>query len=161
MTSQSSLLFVPVIVAVEEKYNDNNGSYQVAYTWNGEKVERVGGMYCNKYYSVNCTAEQFQAAKQWERDNTAETIPYNKYCYNRLGAQTFLGCVVTLKGSRKAPNKTPLTVIQFHEAYFDKRWNQHVTEKVTVTDGITSWEVSSNCINELIKGVKEYVYWAE
>lgn len=120
-----------------------------------------GGMYCNKIYTVNCTPEEFEAAKQWERDNTKETIPYNKYCYNRLGANTFLGCIVTLKGSRKAPNKTPLTVIKFHEAYFDKRYNQHVTEKVTVTDGVTSWDVSSNCIHELIKGVKEYVYWAE
>lgn len=154
-------LLTPVVVAVAEMYNDNNGAYQDVWLWDGEQVTISGGMYCNKVYSVNCTTDQFEAAKAWQRENTAETIPYNKYCYNRLGAQTFLGCIVQLKGSRKAPNKTDLTVIEFHESYYDNRYNQHVTEKVTVTDGQESWTVSSNCIDKLVKGVKEYVFWAD
>ena len=154
-------LNTPVVVAVDERYNDNNGAYQDVYVWDGETVSMIGGMYCNKTYSVNCTADQFEAAKQWQRDNTPETIPYNKYCYNRRGAQTWIGCVVKLARSRKAPNKVELRVTDFHEAYYDTRFNNHVAEQVTVTDGQQSWTVSSNCINELVKGVKEYVYWAE
>ena len=150
-----------VVVAVDERYNDNNGAYQDVYLWDGESVTMAGGMYCSKVYSVNCTPEQFEAAKQWQRDNTPETIPYNKYCYNRLGAQTWIGCIVKLARSRKAPNKTPLRVTAFHEAYYDTRYNNQVVEQVTVTDGQQSWTVSSNCINELVQGVKDYVYWAE
>lgn len=149
-----------IIVAVDECYNDNNGSYQVAYIWDGKSVSTIGGMYDNKHYSVNCTEEQFLAAKLWQRENTPETIPFNKYCYNRLGANTFIGCIVKLARSKKAPNKTELKVTDFHESYYDSRFNQHVTEKVTVTDGVTSWIVSTNCINEIVKGVKEYVFWA-
>lgn len=150
-----------VIVAVDECYNDNNGAYQVAYVWDGESVSTLGGMYDNTHYSVNCTDAEFAAAKAWQRANTPETIPFNKYCYNRLGANTFIGCIVKLARSRKAPNSVELKVTEFHESFYDSRYNQYVPERITVTDGTSSWIVSSGCINELVKGVKEYVFWAQ
>lgn len=151
----------PVVVSVDECYNENNGSYQVAYLWDGESVTTEGGIYCNKLYSVDCTPEQLQSAIEWQRENTPLTIPYNKYCYNRLGAHTYIGCVVKLKRSRLAPNGVELTVTDFHESYYCQRFNQTVTEKITVTDGNESWVVSSGCIADVVRGVKEYVYWAD
>lgn len=152
-----------VIVAVEEKYNENNGAYQIAHAWDGERVERVGGMYEQVMYCVNATPDQFKAASEWAKAN-AEANPtnnWNKYCYNGRGAFTFIDCIVTLKRSRKAPNGTPLKVVNFLEAGYNARFNNHVAERVEVTDGESTWIVSSGCIDEVVKGVVEYPLWIE
>jgi|GEM_PF-6337785 len=150
-----------VIVAVEEKYNDNNGAYQIAYLWDGERVEQAGGMYDPAIYCVNATPEQIKAASEWAKAD-AEANPtknWNKYYYGGLGANTFVGCVVTLKRSRKAPNGTPLKVINFLEAAYYTHFNKHLAERVEVTDGYNSWVVSSGCIDKVIKGVVKYPSW--
>lgn len=151
----------PVVVAVDDRYNDNNGAYQIAYLWDGETVYTEGGIYCDKVYTVNCSVEQKEAAINWKIENTELSIPYNKYCYGGRGARTYIGCTIKLAKSRKAPNKVELKVTAFHESYYDGYYNQHVGEKITVTDGNNSWVVSSNCIAEVVKGVKDIVYWAQ
>lgn len=148
-----------VVVAVDDKWNENNGAYQVAYLWDGESVTTAGGMYCNEVYHVNCTDEQFEAAKAWQIENTERSIPRNKYCYNMLGANTYIGCKVKLARSRKAPNKTVLTVTDFHESYFSEKFNNRVPEQFTVTDGVDSWTVSTGCLAEVVEGVKQYPSW--
>ena len=148
-----------IVVAVDECYNDNNGAYQIVYVWDGEKVSTTGGMYCSDNYSVNCTSEQFEAARAWQIENTPETVPFNKYCYGGRGADTYIGCKIKLARSRKAPNKTVLTVTGFHESYYSERFNSLVPEQFTVTDGEEKWTVSTGCFAELVEGVKEYPRW--
>lgn len=160
MTAQK--LETPVVVAVDECYCNDNGAYQTAYLWDGEKVFTDGGRYYRgPHFTVNCDPEQFKAAVEWQRENTPYTIPYNKYCYNRLGAHTYIGCIVKLKRSRLAPNGVPLKVVEFFESYYDKNYDQRVDEKFSVTDGTVTWKVSTNCLAEVVQGVKEYVYWAD
>lgn len=152
-----------VIVAVEEKYSDNNGNYQIAHVWNGECVTQIGGVYDSNVYSVNATPEQFKAASEWAKAN-AEANPtnnWNKYCYGGRGADTFIDCIVTLKRSRKAPNKIPLKVVNFLENVYDARFNNYTGERIEVTDGYNNWVVSSGCINEVIKGHVDYPFWAQ
>lgn len=148
-----------IVVAVDDKWSENNGAYQTAYIWDGKSVSTAGGMYCEEVYKVNCTDEQFKAAKDWQIKNTERTIPRNKYCYNMAGAYTYIGCKVKLSRSRKAPNKTVLTVTDFHESYFSEKFNNRVPERFTVTDGVDSWTVSTGCLAEVVEGVKEYPLW--
>ena len=152
-----------VIVAVEDMYNDNNGAYQIAYLWDGERVEQVGGVYDQVMYCVNATPEQIKAASEWAKAN-AEANPtnnWNKYCYGGRGADTFIDCIVTLKRSRKAPNIVPLKVVNFLEDVYDERFNNYTGERVEVTDGENNWVVSSGCINEVIKGFVKYPFWVK
>ena len=151
-----------VCIAIDHLYDDSMGDYAVFYLWDGEKVYTEGGMYSgvrSDAYEVNATREQIAAASAAYIESAPETYNYNKYCYGRRGCNTFIGCIVKLHRSRKAPNNTDLTVVDFHEAYYCNRYNQHVPEKLTVTDGVSTWAVSSNCIKTVVKGVKEKPFW--
>lgn len=151
------------LISVDHKYSDNNGAWTEFYCWTGTEVVTFGSMYGTDerehLITDDLTEDELQAAKAWIFENTEEKATYNKYCYNRLGATTYLGCIVTLKRSRKAPNNVDLKVIEFHESYYNKQFNNHVAEQVTVTDGINCWTVSSNCIDKLVKGTKKLPYW--
>ncbi len=147
-----------VCVAIDEKYSDNNGAYQIAYFWDGISVSVGGGMYDGAAYSVNCTPEQKQAAIDWMQSNCQLTANWNKYCYRGLGAFTYIGCIVKLARSRKAPNGVDLKVLDFYESRWDGSYK--VSEQVKVTDGDNVWIVSSSCIAELVQGIKDLPFWA-
>lgn len=147
-----------VCVAIDEKYSDNNGAYQIAYFWDGISVSVGGGMYDGAVYSVNCTPEQKQAAIDWMQSNCQLTANWNKYCYGGLGAFTYIGCIVKLARSRKAPNGVDLKVLDFYESRWEGSYK--VSEQVKVTDGDNVWIVSSSCISELVKGIKDLPFWA-
>lgn len=156
------LLSTPVCIATDDRYDDSMGSYTVFYFWDGEKVTIEGGMYSDlafNAYEVNATLEQKVQASEWYVKNTEKGVNYNKYCYNGRGANTYIGCIVKLKRSRKAPNNVNLKVTDFFEGGYCSRYNQEVTEKVEVTDGENTWVVSSNCINEVVEGVIELPFW--
>lgn len=151
-----------VCIAIDHKYDDSMGAYSVFYFWDGQNVSTKGGMYSGlafNAFEVNATHEQVIEASAAYMETVPETYNYNKYCYGRRGCNTFIGCIVKLHRSRKAPNSTELKVTEFHEAYYCKRYNQHVPEKITVTDSVNSWTVSSNCIKEVVKGIKEKPFW--
>lgn len=152
--------FTPVCVARDDRYSDNNGAWSELYMFDGERVWKEGSMYDHvSERSVNATLEQIVDASAVYMNQQTEGYNYNKYCYNMRGANTFVGCIVTLSRSRKAPNNTELTVTNFHESYYDSRYNQHVSEKITISDGTSYWTVSSNCIANVVKGVKEKPFW--
>lgn len=152
-----------VCIAVDHKYSDNDGAWSVFYMWDGEKVFTEGGMYsvlAYDAYEVDATREQLEAASDWARANTPYGNNWNKYANNRLGAYTFVGCIVTLARSRKAPNKTPLKVVAHHDRYFDQRFGNWVDEKVTVKDESgETYTVSIGCIKEVIQGVQNLPFW--
>jgi len=150
------------LISVEGKYDQSMGAYDLFHVWDGERVNVIGSMYDQQARESDfdqITDENLKLAKDWIFANTEEGFAYNKYCYNRLGANTFIGCIVKLKRSRKAPNGVELRVTDFHESHYSSKFNNHVTEQVTVTDGTSSWTVSSGCIDSVVKGVKELPYW--
>lgn len=151
--------FEAVCVAVDSRYDDSMGAYDVAYMFDGESVFTVGGMYSqeNVPSHTNCTFEQKREASIKYMETAKESNNFNKYCHNGRGEYTFIGCTVSLKRSRKAPNNTPLEVVDFIEGGYNGRYNE--TDKVEVTDGVSSWVVSSGCIEKVIKGVKETPFW--
>lgn len=147
-----------VCVAVDRKYDDLMGVYNVAYLWDGEKVSMEGGIYQDTdYNSVTASLEERRAASVWVEANTEESGNYNKYAR----CNTYVGCVVTLKRSRKAPNKKPLLVVDFQDRYYSNAFRTWVDEKVIVLDQETDTEytVSYGCINELVKGIKNLPFW--
>lgn len=100
-----NVTFAPVVVAVEELYDHSNGNYEIAYLWNGVQVTTAGGMYSRETFTVNATADQIAAAAQWTKVNTEYKPTYSKHINGGRGGFTYVGCVVTLARSRKAPNK--------------------------------------------------------
>lgn len=155
-------LITPVCIATEDRYDESMGSYTVFYLWDGERVTIEGGLYSDlsfDAYEVNATLDQKIQASKWYVENTEKGLNYNKYCYNGRGANTYIGCIVRLKGSRKATNNVNLKVTDFFEGGYCSRYNQKITEKVEVTDGENTWVVSSSCINEVVERVHDLPFW--
>lgn len=156
-----NVTFAPVVVAVEELYDHSNGNYEIAYLWDGVQVTTAGGMYSRETFTVNATAEQIAAAAQWTKVNTEYKPTYSKHINGGRGGFTYVGCVVTLARSRKAPNKKPLFVRSFEEGYFDEKFRCEVVDKVVVFDDETQTEytVSASCIKDVIKGTQKLPFW--
>lgn len=146
-----------VCVAADHCYDDSMGAYVVAYLWDGEKVTREGGIYQNTdYTSANATIEEKRAASVWLESNIDYSANYNKYAK----CDTYVGCIVTLKRSRKAPNNVPVKVIDFIDGGYNSRFNSYESEKVVVeTEQGERFTVSYGCIDTLVKGIQKFPYW--
>tara|TARA_Y100000310_G_C20233141_1_gene601199 strand:+ start:120 stop:590 length:471 start_codon:yes stop_codon:yes gene_type:complete len=148
----ATLLETPVCVKMQECYTDNNGAFNVYYMWDGEKVYNDGGTQAGFIYqNVDATKQQKIDAANWVYANTKED---DNEC-------TYVGCVVILQRCRKAPNKTPLKVLDFAEGYYNE-YNRYVVEQILVEleDSTSVW-VSYSCIKEMVKGVKKVETWVE
>jgi hypothetical protein len=152
-----------VCLAVDHKYSENNGAYSIFYMWDGEKVFTEGGIYSDlayDAYNVNASKDELLAASEHMREVTPFTNSYSKYANNMRGAYTFVGCVVKLARSRKAPNGVELLVVDFHDRYFSNAFGCWVDEKITVQDSNkTTYTVSIGCIKEVVKGAQELPFW--
>lgn len=145
-----------VVVATEDKYNDNDGAYHLAYVWNGETVSIVN--YSNGYNNVPYNAAVKDANPYQVEDAVNWWINVRKDLSYRNGNPTFIGCVVTLQRSRKAPNKTPLKVINHELGGYNSYYMQHDPERVCVEhEGQAIW-VSVGCIKEVVQGARPW--WA-
>ncbi|QFT40083.1 MULTISPECIES: hypothetical protein [unclassified Vibrio] len=138
------------VVWVDHRYNDNDGAYSIAVIWTGSSIRQEN--YSNGYNNVafnaaevNATQEQIETAAQWYIDNCKDTSM-------RDGHSTFIDCTVTLTRSRKAPNNTPLRVVNFSKGGFDDRYGHGQPDEICVKldDGETVW-VSLGCLKEVVK----------
>lgn len=140
-----------VVVAVDHKYNDNDGAYSIAVVWDGSVA--VSHNYSNGYNGVkfdaavkDATDEQVKAAAEWYINT------YKDISEDHRGNPTFIGCTVTLSRSRKAPNKTPLKVTKYAAGGYNKRYGCWDQPKVCVdVQGQPVW-VSVGCISEVLQG---------
>lgn len=154
-----------VCVAVDHKYDDSMGSYSIFYMFDGEKVSIEGGMYSNMsfdHYTVNATDEQICEAAKVYNDSVEESNNYNKYANGGTGAYTYVGCIVKLSRSRKAPNKKELKVVAFNDRYYNDYYGNWVSETIDLLDeetGTVYQNISIGCIKEVVQGVKEEIWW--
>lgn len=140
-----------VIVAIEERYNDNDGAYSFAWVLEGDKLYTVsvsnghnGGRFDDAV--VDATPEQVAIA--------AEIYANEK----RMTAQ-WLDCTVILARSRKAPNRVPLLVVDYATGGYNARFNQYDPEQVCVlVEGEKTW-VNATCVKGVVKGA--YPYWKQ
>ncbi|QGZ16081.1 hypothetical protein Kuja_0900 [Vibrio phage vB_VchM_Kuja] len=154
-----------VCVAVDHKHDDSNGAYSIFYMWDGKEVSTEGGMYSGlayNHYSVDASEEQIKAASDYMRETAEEGYAYNRNANCFRGDYTYIGCVVKLARSRKAPNNTELEVIDYIDRFYNKKFHSWVEAKIVVqnSDGNTYY-VSVGCIKEVVKGVKELPYWVK
>ncbi len=156
-----------VCIAKEEKYSENNGAWTIFWLFDGVDITVEGGMYAGlpyDYYRVDATREQKKAASVIYMDNQKEGNNYNKYANGGNGADTFVGCIVSLARSRKAPNKTALKVLEFNDRYYSAHFNNWVSATIDLENEATGEifnNVSLGCIKEIIKGVKQRPFWFE
>lgn len=153
-----------VCVAVDHKYSDNNGAWSEFYLFDGVNVWTEGGMYSDlayNTYEVDASHEQIVEAAKIANAKKSPTNNYNKYANNRSGAYTYVGCIVKLSRSRKAPNKRDLKVVAFHDRFFNSHFNSWVNESIDLIDeeGNRYDSVSTNCISEVVQGVIENEWW--
>jgi hypothetical protein len=133
--------------------------------FDGEHVYTEGGIYSDlayNHYTIDATTDQIIEASLIHLQQIPETRAYNKYANGCKGAYTYVGCIVKLARSRKAPNKKPLLVINFKDRYFNNSYNVWVDEKIDLLDTETGTrfnDVSINCIKETVKGVKNAPFW--
>lgn len=143
------------VLAVDGKYSDNNGAWDVATVWDGKKLSYDGSMYNPSTYNYAtpiCRDEEVIYAASRHFDTVA--VEHNN-------KHSFVNCVVKLKRSRKAPNNKPLKVLQCIDAHYDSRFNCRVDDKVVVLDEETGnkYTVNYSCISEMVKGVIDYPRW--
>lgn len=146
-----------VVVAIEHKYNDNDGAYSVAWVWDGETLTNES--YANGYNNMAFDAAEVDASPE-QIKLAAEAFAMGKLDMSRghfSQYNTYIGCVVKLKRSRKAPNNVELMVVDHTDAYYDRTWNRHVDAQIAVmVEGVKVW-VSKACVNEVVKGA--YPWW--
>ena len=142
-----------VIVGINDRYSDNNGHYRDAVIWNGKEVIEQTYFSGNHSYNENdavidaSNAEIIEAG-EWYVNNIKSSFRSRK-----SGHETFLGCVVTLKGSRKARNRVPVLVTNYEDGYYSNRYQNKVNDKIFVWDvelDSGTW-VSASCVNEIIE----------
>lgn len=155
-TFNSSLKAGSVVVAVDHKYNDNDGAYSIAYVWDGEQV--VPHTYADGYNKVSYTAavkdatkEQVDAAAEWYVNVRKDTSV-------RGTRATFIGCTVSLQRSRKAPNGVPVQVLDYVAGGYNRQYNRRDPEQIKVKAGECTYWVSTGCVKEVIKG--DSPWWA-
>lgn len=149
-----------VCLFADHKYNDNNGAYTVFTLFDTVTKEYSieGGMYSDLAYNhyvptgdLDVIFMASQACTPQQQDGI-----YNKYA----GRYHYAGCVVTLKRSRKAPNKTPLLVVGDRDGGYNSMYNNYQPDEIMVKldDGSQVW-VSVGCISEIVEGVYNYPIW--
>lgn len=144
--------FSPVVVAIDHCYNDNDGAYSIAFLWDGESV--TSDCFANGHNQGRFDDVKVNASEQQKADAA------NWWQANKLQAhkEELIGCTVVLQRSRKAPNKTPLLVVNYDAGGYNARFNQYDPEQIAVNiDGAIVW-VSIGCVKEVVKGKRPW--WA-
>lgn len=138
------------LIATEELYCESYGAYDVLHVCDAD-----GDM---DFITLrgNDSAPKLEKASDELKAKAAASYVDNKLDTN--AKRGHIGCTVVLARSRKAPNATPLKVVDFVEAHYDNRYNQRVDAKVAVdVEGQKMW-VNKSCIKDIIKG--KAPYWA-
>ena len=149
-----------VVVGIHDRYSDNNGHYRDAVVWDGKEVKQVTYFSGNHSYAdndavINASDAEIIEAGEWYIKNEKSSFRSRK-----SGHSTYLGCVVSLKGSRKARNRVPLLVTNYEDGYYCNRYNNQVASKIFVWDDELDsgvW-VGSSCVNEVIECEKPSWY---
>lgn len=146
-----------VVVAIDHRYNDNDGPYSVAWVWDG--VELTCETYANGYNGRSFDDADVDAKTTGQILLAAEAYAVGKFDLGRLcsGSNTYIDCVVKLKGSRKAPNNVELLVVDHENSYYDSSYNRRVDAKIQVQLRDERVWVNQSCINEIVKGA--YPFW--
>lgn len=140
-----------IVVHIVEKYNDNDGPYGLVYYFEPDnltelKISNFSNGYNNIPFdalSVNATEAQLSSARLLYRKQKIETNSGN--CH--------VGCVVTLKNSKKLKNNTLSTILDYENSYFNS-FGQHVAETIKVQQEDKIEWISINCIKDIELGVK-------
>ena len=151
-----------IIINEECLFNQDWGDYSVLWIWNTkEKVlrtELING-YTNYYTSdfskhiVNDDDILKEASEYYQLN--MKDYNYNKWIGN--GTNTYVGCTVVLKRSRKAPNKVRLKVVEYIQGGYDSYYNHHIPALIVVEDdeGIR-YSTSVSTIDKVVLGCKPY-----
>jgi hypothetical protein len=118
------------------------------WLWDGSILHCEGGPYtdvCHSNYTINATADQIKAAGDYYQQIFKDAC-------NKNGTTLYLGCVVELSRSRKAPNKTPLLVLN----HKDRKWNDYYRTfdpemiLVEIDEQRAEW-VSVGCVKNIVQ----------
>jgi hypothetical protein len=146
-----------VCVAADHSYDESMGAFTTFTLFDtvNNSLSTKGGMYSDlsfDAYTVDATDSQIKQATKIYMESAKELSFEINY----------IDCIVTLKRSRKAPNKKPLKVIGYAESYYNGTFytNETINLEDTVT-GETFFNVSTSCIKDIVKGVKKAPYWAK
>jgi hypothetical protein len=128
------------IVHVTECFNEDCGAYDKVYYLIGNTLscEVFTARDPRPTPSVNATGEEIKLAE----------CLYMAQGLRREG-RYLIGSVVTLQRSRKAPNKTPVKIVDFSDRYFDGSYWQDAKIHVTWNDGLADAWVAESCIKDI------------
>lgn len=134
------------VVVIDERYNDNDGPFFDAYVLDNDEVHKVTVRH--QYHPLYGASSDLIS---WDLREKANEIYKSKNKDTNKGI--YVGCIVKLARSRKAPNGVELEVVGYTQRHFNHRLNRYIDETITVTDGESKWSVSIGCIKEVVKGI--------
>lgn len=156
MTNFSFVKNSEVIVGVDEKHNDNNGAFCLVWLFDEQAN-------CLRRVTVSGTKYPEYLGATFDVVDNAEIISKAREAYRKtekdcsyrvsIGTETYTDCLVVLKRSRKAPNKTPLRVIGYKEGGFNNCFGTYETPQIQVKDakGVL-YLTSVKTISEVLEG---------
>lgn len=153
-----------VVVAIEHLYNDNDGAYSVATTWDTVEKTLGGANYSNGYNNVahdaarvDATAEQKAEAVAWYKANVQP---------DHCNLSSYIGHTYLVKRSRKIKKGTKVIVLNVHDRQYNARFNTYDPERalVEVVEPTAHHEaayrcwISLGCLDEWLVGAEPW--WA-
>lgn len=148
------------VVAVDHKYNDNDGAYSIAWIFD-RKEETIGCVNYANGYNDGHFEDAVKDASPEEVEKAASVYRKGKVLCKTLNGrfETFLDCIVILARSRKAQNKVELKVYDTQDAHYNERYHCHEEAKILVDgkDGNRCW-INESCVVEVVLGPNPW--WA-
>lgn len=154
--SPNNLRFImnyPVCVAVENKYNDNDGAYDVGFMWDGVTLSTLKAT--NQYVPVGFTGVNAsdcakKQAAEWYRKNVKG---------ERDGRLTFTGETWKVKRARGIKKGTPVKVIAVTTEYFNGHPTRDVaTVNIVGDDEAIDYSIGVNCLDGFVEGNNPWWY---
>ena len=136
------------LIAVEELYCDSNGAFDVLHVCDDAGVMDFITL------RGNDVAPSMERATTEQKKKAADY--YIQNCLDINTKYGHIGCTVVLSRSRKAPNNTPLEVVDFIDAYYDRCYANRVDAKIAVIVNDSKVWVNKSCIKTIIKGKAPY-----
>ena len=138
-----------VVVAIDQKYNDNNGPSACAIVWDGESIDYQPLQRYDEV-AINASCDQIDAASKHFQ-------LFERYVPNDAnGHSTYVGCTVNLHRSRKAPNGVPVEVVNLQGTYFHETFRCHMPPKIQIKHEEQTHWISIGCIKYILQYAKPW-----
>lgn len=143
-----------IVFAIRDKWSDNDGAYHIAYFLSNDKKKIYTQTYSDGYNNIPYDAVKINAS---EADIKIARQIYIDTLLSVEDSETYIGCTVKLRRSKKAPNNVELVVSSETKSNGYNRFNIKTPNTIDLVDYNTEPKtiypgIAESCIYKVVKG---------